>query len=491
MHRLRLVGGIDDDGRQPPHHIPRPDNHAATQIGYLFLAFQRQAWIIAGMSAALPHLAGAQESVRQDSAPVGRLIAVDLDRWENDRRRKNGRDVRADRIRLDGIVAGCGWVMLEDSGAHRFMDFLAEMRSRKQTRPTKDAPGTKPWKGATMNKAKSLVSTLLADAIMRDPARGLTNWARAIPNAATDDSDEGSRPFMWDEFIRLCEWLIKHAPDRLDKCMVMGYTGIRRGEGAGLMVSEVQLSGSPAIHLTRRTKKRKRRTIPINADILPIMRRVVGDRTSGEIFDTWPTYKTLKRDCERAGVDPTDVGFHSFRKCFAGRCATQGIPLSVAAKLLGHDDPRLTHNLYTRFQDAELAQHVARLGEATYPQSAISEAKILDKSDALTDDLGVQTEKAMHTLISPSRSAAPSRSIGLSLSEQRGSSALRPGATDRDSAPAPAGGVGHLSSAVERCFRNPLPSGDPASGEALARLLESLADVIRATSAPRQSGGAA
>src|SRR6185369_10202136 len=383
------------------------------------------------------------------------------------------RGVRADKIRLRSIIDACGWASVEEATPDSFLNYLAAMRRND------DNPNG--WVGATANKVQTLLSTLLADVGRRNPSRLVVNWARGLPRAATDDSDDGSRPLAWAEYTKLRKWCRKHAPHRLDAYDVMGHTGMRYTEGRRLMLSEVKLDENPRIVLSRRTKRGKPRTIPIVIDILPTLRRLCGKRKDGQVFAEFPTIRTLRRDCARAGVDCTDVGYHSLRKCFAGRCATTGVPLAVAQKILGHSDPKLTANIYTRFQDHELAEQLAGLGDEPNLNRGRKSQKKFDGANALCQYTGAETFEPMVNT-TPSRSSLPGRTSGLGTSQQRAhSAAFRPGTDDREHSARPTGKRGHLSSAVERCFRNPCVGETPARVEAVAVLLEDVARFLRGT----------
>jgi integrase len=363
------------------------------------------------------------------SAMSARPISADVDAWENERRRLNRRGIKGDRLRLQEVIGGCGWTRVEQATAESFLPWLADQRAP-------DAKGSVRWKGATANK---IVSTFLADVHRRTPGRCPINWARGLERASTDDSDDGSRPLTWAEFCRFSEWVLKDSPYRFDAYMVMVYTGMRYREARLLSIAEVMLDGLPRIELTRRTKKKKKRTIPVNEIILPVLKKLIGNRASGLVFlprsqggEGFPTVRTLRRDCRRAGVDPKDVGFHSLRKCFAGRLALTGVPLAVAAKLLGHDDPQLTANIYSRFEVGELADQIAKLGESS-AQPKKSSRENLTMAHASGDTHDAQTDQTMESTTSQSRISAPGR-IGLHrTSEQRASlKSFRPGTVVRD-----------------------------------------------------------
>ena len=350
----------------------------------------------------------ATEAGREPPAPGGAgavsPIDYDLDAWANDRRRRNKRNVDDDRARLALIVKGCGWRSIDDASPDSLMVYLAAKRESG-------------WKGHTLNKAVCLVSTLLDDVGRRAPHRCPVNWAKGLPRASTDDGDDGSRALTWAEFLALCESVRKRAPDRFTVYTLLGYTGIRYSEARMLDCAEVRMEGNPRLLLTRRTKSRKSRSIPLASEVLPLIRSLVGKRKAGPVFAAFPTIRTLRNDCEAAKVtamyqDPS-IGFHSLRKCFAGRCAMTGVPLAVAQKLLGHSDPKLTSNIYSHFTDGDLAQEVARLG-GTQKKVSLNGTKSLDEAGALDDDVPVTPSNA------PMQQTHPQHDEARPVAERRG-----------------------------------------------------------------------
>lgn len=418
---------------------------------------------------------------------VAPAIAGDLDAWANDRRRRNLRNIPADRARLEYIIRGCQWCTLEDSGPDTFVRFLSQMRRPLET----DDERRRPWIGATCNREQTRLSGLLADAARRNPQRRLLNWALALPRADTDDSDDGSRPLSMAEFARLASWVGKHRPKVLPILVFLAYTGVRFDEAKRLEIGqEVFLEGTPRIVLTRRTKKKKKRTIPIQEDLLPFVRRAVGRRKAGRLFQTFTTIRTIRNYCRLAGVDDTDVGFHSFRKCFAGLCATSGVDLPAAAKMLGHDDPKLTQNLYTHFDDGELAEQVGRLRRMVgFPHARDRPRQTdLTKAHASADTGPAETEQAMEATLPTTRSPVPGRAGDHRTSQQRASRRQsRPGTDDRGPQTEPSrlrprsvSAKSHLRDLNSRpmLYESTGP-GDAPPAEALADLFEVLARFLR------------
>lgn len=140
------------------------------------------------------------------------------------------------------------------------------------------------------------------------------------------------------------------------------FTGMRHGEVKSLTTEHVH-PAFDRIELTRSTKAKRNRTIPLTGPAVDAVRALVEQaEPGGKLFPAsrFPSVRTLQQDCQDAGIDPTDVGFHSLRKAFAGRCAIQGVDLRVAQAVLGRSDPKLTASIYTRLTGGEAMQAMAK-----------------------------------------------------------------------------------------------------------------------------------
>jgi integrase len=73
----------------------------------------------------------------------------------------------------------------------------------------------------------------------------------------------------------------------------------------------------------------------------------------------------LRADLRAAGVEPVVDGkvidLHALRTTFITHLSLGGVPLAVAQKLARHSDPRLTSNVYTSLNLAELQKAVQAL----------------------------------------------------------------------------------------------------------------------------------
>jgi len=308
--------------------------------------------------------------IRTDAPPA---IEPFIAGWVNDKKRRGHRDVRRAEAMLRAVVKACGWGTLADATPASLTAELARRHGEGD-------------KSRTLNKVQSTVSSFIGWCCRTYPDVVPFNWAKSIARAEEDDATEGRRFLTPDELQALLGWASGLGLERAAFYATLAGTGMRLGEAASLRRSQVVLDGVPRIELTRATKSRKARVIPLPADLVAVLRpRCAGD-PHARVFSERPTLRTLAADCERAGIDPTDVGFHSFRKSYASGLALKGVPLSVAQKVLGHSDPKLTAGIYQKFQHAQLAEALGVM-ETPQKKGRAHGENPLDSACALADDV--------------------------------------------------------------------------------------------------------
>ena len=83
------------------------------------------------------------------------------------------------------------------------------------------------------------------------------------------------------------------------------------------------------------------------------------------------------------------VDFHALRVTFATLLGRQGVPLQKAQRLMRHSDPKLTANIYKRFELHDLHEAAARIGRSL-PSRSPSRSTATSSHDAAlpctTDD---------------------------------------------------------------------------------------------------------
>lgn len=191
------------------------------------------------------------------------------------------------------------------------------------------------------------------------PSERTKTYRPENPDFVILGDDDRSGPRFTPEQVPLL-WAAAHErgnEDLRDVIALCAYTGARREGACRLHLRTVNLdAGVP--HLKFYEKKRWR-TVPIHAAIMPLLRRRCATATSeGYLFAggnnkigsrgsrlTNPMNKLLRSlDLKGCAIDGN--GFHGFRRTFAGLLQIADISELHAAKLIGHGVSTLTYGLY-------------------------------------------------------------------------------------------------------------------------------------------------
>lgn len=170
--------------------------------------------------------------------------------------------------------------------------------------------------------------------------------------------------------------------DRAELYHAAAVTGLREECLGKLTVGQFHLAdGFPRVEVRAdQQKARKALTVPIQADASARLRRYFKGKAPEALAFRIPLHKPavvlmLKADLEEAGITycrevVMDNGqtrreevldFHALRVTFGSRCGAAGVPLTVTQQWMGHSDPRLTANTYSKTSQADAAAAVAKL----------------------------------------------------------------------------------------------------------------------------------
>jgi site-specific recombinase XerD len=158
-----------------------------------------------------------------------------------------------------------------------------------------------------------------------------------------------------------------------DRCIVLllYHTGLRAGELAAVLLSDLTLGERSGYVQVRRGKGNKSRRVPLNAEARSAIWAYLQVRPSsggpsllvgqrGEPLSAHAIYDVIVKYGRRAGLE--DVTPHTLRHTFARALIASGAPLSDVADLLGHSSLDTTR-IYTKASETDLAAVVARLEE--------------------------------------------------------------------------------------------------------------------------------
>lgn len=176
--------------------------------------------------------------------------------------------------------------------------------------------------------------------------------------------------------------------------VVMAATGLRRGEVAGLLWSDVDLDKGEltvrhtlsrvdgALVLTEPKTDRSRRRVPLHAGVVTALkgwrtqqlqeRLAAGDQwvksemvfctELGTMVDPRNMLRTVELAAAKAGIE--NVGAHTMRHSAAVAWLESGVHIKAAADLLGHSSISITGDLYGHTSDDTARAAVDGLGKA-------------------------------------------------------------------------------------------------------------------------------
>jgi site-specific recombinase XerD len=156
-----------------------------------------------------------------------------------------------------------------------------------------------------------------------------------------------------------------------DRCIILMlyHTGLRAGELAELLLSDISLGERSGQVMVRRGKGNKARRVPLNAEARTAVRDYLQIRPACQVqqlfvgqrcepLSAHAIYDVVVKYASLAGLD--GVSPHTLRHSFARALLSAGTPLTDVADLLGHSSLDTTR-IYTRASETDLAAAVARL----------------------------------------------------------------------------------------------------------------------------------
>jgi len=200
--------------------------------------------------------------------------------------------------------------------------------------------GVKP---STVNRELSMLSKAFNIAVKE------WEWLKDNPVSKVPKDKENNERDRWltidDE-----ERILDNCPERLSEIVIFALnTGLRQDELLSLEWSRVNLSDKTI--LIQKTKSGKPRTIPLNQITLELLNKKFGEKVrslqdvvfvnrAGKKMCASKLRKDFKKVLTNAEIE--DFKFHDLRHTFATRLAQKGIDIYKIAKLLGHEDIKMT-----------------------------------------------------------------------------------------------------------------------------------------------------
>ena len=141
------------------------------------------------------------------------------------------------------------------------------------------------------------------------------------------------------------------APDFRKLVQAALLTGARYGELISLLVGDFK-PDSETVHV-RFSKSGHPRHIPLNGEGVAFFARVAAGRIADkrmflrEDGEPWgPSHQHRRLSDAAKAANITDVSFHILRHSYGSALAMRAVPMSVIAKVLGHEDTRTTEKHY-------------------------------------------------------------------------------------------------------------------------------------------------
>lgn len=132
-------------------------------------------------------------------------------------------------------------------------------------------------------------------------------------------------------------------------------TGLRPAELQRIKVSDFIFDEEyPAVWVERRKNKRSegKTKLPLPLDLIEELKNTVG---KGRAFPVTQKHMNtcLSRGCKIIGKEI--ITTYSLRVIFCTTTLKHGATLSMVSKLMGHDNPQLTHSIYTKYDISDLS----------------------------------------------------------------------------------------------------------------------------------------
>lgn len=287
--------------------------------------------------------------------------------------------------RLERIYREASWKTLADVTADSFVKWRAKLRASAKTM-----------------KEYQVSAVAFLNWLVRLDRLGVNPLAKVDKIDTRGKQVRESRAFTEDELRRL----FAVAGRRLPAYLMLLYTGQRKEEVRDLVWGDLHLRTPQPYVLIREstTKDKDKRAIPLHSKLASLLREMrpasASDATS-VFYGRFPTYDSLMRDLERAGIQRKDelgrvVHFHAFRKTWQTMGVRYGINQRAAQEVLGHSDPALTAKAYTDVAALGLHAEIAKLPWITSPETpspqhspaggAEGHSMSLQEADMLLDD---------------------------------------------------------------------------------------------------------
>ena len=210
----------------------------------------------------------------------------------------------------------------------------------------------------TINRCISAVSTVLNHCHRRKLI--------AKPDSFERKKEAAPREFFYsiDELGAMVQAAntIFRMPELGDIILFAAHTGMREGEILRLETKDVDFPYN-VIHVHSSKSDASTRTIPINAQIKPILEKRLVEPIDDRVFWEFDNKDTLLRQLKKVtayiGLDENYL-FHTLRHTFCTVMAGNGVPLHELAEMMGHNNIKTTLR-YAKVSAEAKQAHIAAM----------------------------------------------------------------------------------------------------------------------------------
>ena len=300
---------------------------------------------------------------RRDAYTVSAALEDYLIHLEREGRSKTA--IADARNRADALIGpDLGAIPVSDLKAgdiRRWMDKLAASppRRRGKTEHREMDDDGKRKRRDSVNRSLSTLKAALNLAFREARTPSDAEWKRVQAFKGVVGNRTGWLPI---EEVRK---LIAACPDdfgRLVRAAIL--TGARYGELCRLTVGDFQPDSGTLF--VAQSKSGKARHISLNSDGRAFFAEITRGRVAADTMlnradaTAWKSHHQIRRmadACAKAGISPT-ISFHELRHTWASLSIMAGMPLQVAAQMLGHSDTRMVEKHYGHLSRTFVAQQV-------------------------------------------------------------------------------------------------------------------------------------
>ena len=210
----------------------------------------------------------------------------------------------------------------------------------------------------TINRCISAVSTVLRHCARR----------KLIPQPDSFERRKEAPPreffYSIDELSAMVQAAntIFRMPELGDIILFAVHTGMREGEILRLETQDVNFAYN-VIHVHKSKTDASTRTVPINAQIKPMLEQRVVDAVDDRVFYEFDNKDTLLRQLKKVtayiGLDENYL-FHTLRHTFCTIMAQNGVPLHELAEVMGHNNIKTTLR-YAKVSAEAKQAHIAAM----------------------------------------------------------------------------------------------------------------------------------